>query len=190
MGLLEPCIFVMLAPFCGGNVLPRALLVLSLVGLFLALGVSCARRNTADQPIAFSHRLHVEKKLRCTFCHAGAEKNSQASIPSVTLCMTCHTVIKAGSHEVLKVKSFLERREEIPWRRIYRLPREADVFFNHHRHAAAAVNCDTCHGDVSRRDILRREVELTMGFCVNCHRQNQAKFRDARLADDCATCHR
>ena len=161
-----------------------------LSGCVLALGVSCSQQSAAEQPIAFSHRVHVEKKLRCTFCHAGAEKNSQASIPSVTLCMTCHTVIKSDSPEILKTKSYLERREEIPWRRIYRMPHEADVFFNHHRHAAAGVKCATCHGDVASRDFLRREVNLNMGFCVSCHRENNAKFRDARLADDCATCHR
>ncbi len=168
----------------------RTLLRVSLVGLLPTLGVSCAWQSPAEQPITFSHRIHVEKKLRCTFCHAGAEKNSQASIPSVTLCMTCHTVVKADSPEILKVKSYLERKEEILWRRIYGLPHEADVFFNHHRHAAAGVKCVTCHGDVAARDRLEREVDLTMGFCVKCHRDNSEKFRDVRLADDCATCHR
>ncbi|PYV17240.1 MAG: hypothetical protein DMG07_06340 [Acidobacteria bacterium] len=162
-------------------------LCISLAGLLFAQ--ACARRDVA-QPIAFPHRVHAEKKIRCTFCHAGAERNSQATLPSVTLCMSCHSVVKADAPEIVKVKSYLDSKTEIPWRRIYRLDPEAEVFFNHHRHAAAAVPCATCHGDVASRDVLVREVNLEMGFCVRCHRAAQAKFRDARLASDCATCHR
>lgn len=164
---------------------PRALLL-----GYLILMTACAREGPANQPIVFSHRVHVEKKLRCTFCHSGAEKNSQATIPSVTLCMSCHSVVKADSPEIIKVKAYLDRREEIPWRRIYTLPHEADVFFNHHRHAVAKVACATCHGDVGSKDVVHREIELTMGFCVQCHSNNRTKFRDPRLAADCVTCHR
>ena len=140
--------------------------------------------------MAFSHRVHVGKKLSCVFCHGGAEKHAQATLPSVVQCMTCHTGVKPDSAEIRKVKAYLEHREEIPWRRIYALSGEAAVFFNHHRHAAAGVKCAACHGDAASRDVLMREVRLTMGFCVECHRQNSSKFRDKRLADDCVTCHR
>jgi len=157
---------------------------------YLAAASSCTSDREIDQPIHFSHRQHVEKKLGCTFCHAGAEKNSQATLPSVTLCMSCHSVVKAESPEVLKTKAYLDRKEEIPWRRIYASPKDALVFFNHRRHAAAGVKCDTCHGDVGARDVLSREVELTMGFCVKCHEKNEKSFHDSRLAADCATCHR
>jgi hypothetical protein len=157
---------------------------------FASLIASCARESPAEQPVAFSHRAHVEKKLSCVFCHGGAERHAQAALPSVVLCMTCHTVVKPDSAEIRKVKAYLERREEIPWRRIYALPGEAAVFFDHHRHAAAGVKCVSCHGDAASREVLRREVRLTMGFCVECHRENSSKFRDKRLADDCATCHR
>ena len=161
----------------------------------LLLGVlipaaSCAKRDPSTQPIAFSHRQHVAKKIPCTFCHTGAEKYRLATIPSVTLCMSCHSVVKANSPEIQKVKLYLKHQEEIPWHRIYQLPKEADVFFNHHRHAAAGVKCVSCHGDVGSKDALALEVKHVMGFCVQCHREHREQFRPAVLADDCATCHR
>jgi hypothetical protein len=158
--------------------------------LLTILMASCVRESPALQPIPFSHRQHIEKSIRCTFCHSGAEKYSVAGIPSVTLCMSCHSVVKTDSPEITKVKQYLDRKEEIPWRRIYELPEDADVFFSHRRHAASGVKCMVCHGDVAARDTLRPEVNLTMGFCVRCHRATSAKFRTASLADDCATCHR
>ncbi len=160
-----------------------------LLGMLLP-AVSCAGRKPALQPIAFSHRQHVAKKISCTFCHSGAVKYRQATIPSVTLCMSCHSVVKTDSPEIRKVKQYLERHEEIPWRPIYQLPKEADVFFNHHRHAVAGVECVTCHGDVGSRDVLTREVNHVMGSCVQCHRTHRGRFQLAALAEDCATCHR
>ncbi len=154
------------------------------------LAVSCTNTERVSQPIAFSHKQHVAKKLSCTFCHSGAEKHRLATIPSVTLCMGCHSVVKQDSPEIQKVRAYSLRRQEIPWRRIYQLPGTADVFFNHHRHAAAGVKCFVCHGDVGSRDRLGKEVEHIMGFCVQCHREHRAQFRPAALADDCATCHR
>jgi hypothetical protein len=166
-----------------------AVVMLLLLLLSVSL-VSCTDARPAGQPVLFSHRQHVAKKLSCTFCHSGAEKYGLASIPGVEFCMSCHSVVKADSTEVLKVKKYLDRKEEIPWRRVYRLPKEAGVFFNHRRHAAAGIQCAACHGDVAARDELRPEVNLTMAFCVKCHRASGARFQPARLADDCATCHR
>jgi hypothetical protein len=168
----------------------RLILIAGALGVLSLSLSSCAQESPASQPIAFSHRQHVEKKLACTFCHFGAEKNAQAVIPSVALCMSCHSAVKADSPEVLKVKQYLDRKEEIPWQRIYALPPEADVFFNHHRHAAAGVPCATCHGQVGTRDALHKEVKLTMGFCVNCHLEKRSSFRMEQLAGDCSTCHR
>ncbi len=155
--------------------------------LFVA---SCSDGGRIRQPVAFSHKTHIAKKLSCTFCHAGAEKYRLATIPSVTTCMSCHSVVKTDSPEIQKVKFYSRQGREIPWRRIYRLPGTADVFFNHHRHAAAGVKCLVCHGDVGARDELGRDVNHVMGFCVQCHRQHRDQFRPAALADDCSTCHR
>ncbi len=158
-------------------------------GLAVSAG-SCSAGKRVSQPIAFSHRLHVSRKLSCTFCHSGARKYRFASIPSVTQCMSCHSVVKSDSPEIRKVRFYYDQRREIPWQRIYRLPGTADVFFNHHRHAAAGIQCSECHGDVGSRDSFDRQVDLVMGFCVTCHREHRGQFHPAALADDCATCHR
>jgi predicted CXXCH cytochrome family protein len=160
-----------------------------LVGVLIP-AAACAKKDPSPQPISFSHRVHVAKKIPCTFCHTGAEKYRMATIPSVTLCMSCHSVVKTSSPEIQKVKLYLKQGTEIPWRRMYQLPAEADVFFNHHRHAAAGVKCVSCHGDVGSKDALTVEVKHNMGFCVQCHREHRAQFRSAALSDDCATCHR
>ena len=160
------------------------------IGICCAVAISCSRKNDLPQPIAFSHRQHIAKKIHCTFCHSGAEKYLAATIPSVTVCMSCHSVVKTDSLEIRKVKHYLQTHEEIPWHRIYQLPSEADVFFNHHRHSAAGVKCVKCHGDVGSRDVLVQEVKLVMGFCIQCHREHRAQFRPVGMADDCSTCHR
>ena len=155
----------------------------------LLSGQACTSEKPLEQPVVFSHRVHVENKITCTFCHPGAEKIRQAVIPSVTLCMSCHSVIKAESPAVEEIKAYFDRSEEIPWRRIYQMPESADVHFNHRRHAAAQIECSVCHGEVASQDRLKIEVDHTMGFCVRCHVAHQEKFRDPRLAADCATCH-
>ena len=160
-----------------------------LIWICWAAAASCSRKEPL-QPIAFSHKQHLAKKIPCTFCHSGAEKYLAATIPSVTICMGCHSVVKTGSPEIHKVKQYLQKREEIPWHRIYRLPPEADVFFNHHRHAAANVKCITCHGDVASRDKLAQDVKVVMGFCIQCHREHRNQFHPVAIADDCSTCHR
>ncbi len=156
-------------------------------GLFLS---GCAKTPAATQPVPFNHRQHTEKKLKCTFCHSGAEKYGEASIPGVAFCMSCHSVIRSDTPDVLRVKAYLDRKEEIPWRRVYRFDPEADVFFDHRRHAAAGIECGVCHGRVEASSVLTVEVRHTMGTCLKCHRANRSRFRRPSLADDCATCHR
>jgi hypothetical protein len=142
------------------------------------------------QPVYFSHKQHAEKKLKCTFCHSGAEKYSQAALPGASFCMSCHSVVKTDSPEVLKTKAFLDRKEEIPWVRLYKFESEARVFFSHRRHAAAGIGCTLCHGAVESADVLTVAMRHTMNTCMRCHREYAAKFRNPALAEDCATCHR
>jgi len=163
--------------------------ILSIVAV-LSLMDGCSTSHRTVQPVPFSHRQHAAKKLKCVFCHSGAEKYSQASIPGVVFCMSCHSVVKSDTAEVLRVKAYLERREEIPWRRVYGFSSHANVFFNHRRHAFAGIDCAFCHGQVEDRDELGAEVKHTMATCLRCHRTNRQKFRPPALADDCATCHR
>ena len=174
-----------LIPGCGRM---SVLLLSILAGITLVAGCGAPRGTT--QPVPFSHRQHVAKKLKCVFCHSGAEKYSQATIPGVMFCMSCHSVVKTDTADVLRVKAYLDRKEEIPWRRIYGFPPYANVFFNHRRHAFAGIDCAICHGPVESRDELGAEVKHTMATCLRCHRENRQKFQPPALADDCTTCHR
>jgi hypothetical protein len=171
----------------------KAVLILGLFVLSAASTGSLAQGFGARgfvQPVYFSHRQHAAKKLKCTFCHSGAERSTQAAIPGVAFCMSCHSMVKPDSPEVIKTKAYLDRKEEIPWVRVYQFTPWARVFFSHRRHAASGTGCPKCHGPVDSADVLKPEVIHTMASCMQCHRENAKKFRNPALAEDCITCHR
>src|SRR3989442_14240381 len=91
----------------------RTLLYGAIAGLIF-LTISCARESPAEQPVAFSHRVHVGKKLSGVFCHGGAEKQAPPTLPSVVQCMTCHTGVKTDSAKNREGKPSLVCRERIP----------------------------------------------------------------------------
>jgi hypothetical protein len=139
-------------------------------------------RSTPVQPIAYTHKVHLAKGLQCTFCHAGVDQGPDARIPSVSLCMTCHQVIATDKPEIKKLAAYKARGEEVPWQRVYGFEPSAHVKFNHAPHIRAGVDCATCHGDLHAMTVAVRAVDHTMGFCVQCHKQNNASI-------DCVTCH-
>ena len=141
-----------------------------------------SRHPQPVQPIAFTHKVHLANGLNCTVCHVGVDKGPDARIPSVNFCMTCHQVIATGKPEIQKVAAYLKRGEDIPWQRVYDYPPSAHVKFNHAPHIRAGVDCATCHGDMRQRTVAVRTVNMTMGFCVNCHKLKKASI-------DCTTCH-
>ena len=94
--------------------------------------------------------------------------------------MGCHRVVNPESPEIVKVRQFWEANQPVPWVKVYVLPRF--VHFDHESHVLARVACETCHGDVARMDRVARVRDLTMGWCVGCHRAQHA-------SDDCLTCH-
>jgi hypothetical protein len=99
-----------------------------------------------EQPIAYSHRAHVEAGVQCLFCHPSALRSPMAGIPSVQKCMGCHAVIEADNPAIQEVAGYWERGEPIPWVRVNAQP--DFVFFSHQPHLGAGLNCETCHGDV------------------------------------------
>jgi hypothetical protein len=140
-------------------------------------------RPKAVQPIAFPHNKHIEKGLTCTeYCHESATKGPVAGLPSVKTCMICHDAIAADRPLVQQVAKYQQDGLDIPWQRVYGYTRDAHVRFNHAPHLRANVQCSTCHGNVEQQTVAERNVDLNMGFCVNCHRQNNAP-------NDCLTCH-
>lgn len=139
------------------------------------------------QPIAFPHNTHAgDFQIDCQYCHFSAERSVDAGIPSVATCMGCHTVIQGRNkpEEVQKLREYWQRGDPIPWVRIYKV---ADhVKFPHMRHVAADAGdfeCQECHGTVEEIDVIQAvEQPLKMGWCVDCHRQNDASV-------DCTVCH-
>ena len=122
------------------------------------------------QPIFFSHRRHAgEYEIECLYCHSNTDKSPVAPIPAVQTCLGCHRVVMAASTEIQKLRGYEQNGEPIPWERIYKL---ADfVQFNHSRHILAEVDCEECHGKVEETDVLDQWAPLTMGWCLECHRE-------------------
>ena len=139
-------------------------------------------RPTAQQPIPFPHKTHIAKKAVCTDCHETVEKGPIAGIPSVKTCMICHDAIATDRPLIQKVADYNKRGVDIPWQRVYGFTQEAHVRFDHAPHIRAQVDCTNCHGDVAKQTVAQRNVNQTMGFCVDCHRTRQA-------SNDCLTCH-
>jgi Cytochrome c7 and related cytochrome c/Class III cytochrome C family len=139
-------------------------------------------RATPVQPIAFPHKVHLARGLTCDVCHAGAATGPVAGLPSVKLCMACHQVIDKDKPEIQKVAAYYRRGEEIPWERVYSYSPAAHLRFNHAPHIRAGVACASCHGDLRQQTTAVRAVDLTMGRCLDCHRERRAPV-------DCTTCH-
>ena len=134
------------------------------------------------QPIAFTHKVHLKNGMQCTDCHKGVGEGPDATIPNVTLCMTCHQVIATDKPEIKKVAAYQKKGEQIPWHRVYWFYPSAHVKFRHGPHIRAGVDCKACHGDMRQETVAVRKAGLTMGFCVGCHREKKAPT-------DCTTCH-
>jgi hypothetical protein len=188
----------------GVGVLGVALLA-TLIWLAVSSWVRAAAPGSI-QPINFSHSIHVQLyRMDCQYCHADARRSEYAGLPSVTRCMGCHKITAADRPEIQKLAGYAAKGEPIPWARVYKVPEF--VYFPHKAHVRAEVACQTCHGPVETmttagavtgprlgNDLLNLvglspiAPPLTMGWCVECHReQNATSGRHAPL--DCVTCH-
>jgi Cytochrome c7 and related cytochrome c len=140
-------------------------------------------RPTPAQPIPFPHKTHIEKGLSCTeYCHEAVTKGPIAGLPSVKTCMICHDAIATDRPLIQQVAAIQKSGRDLAWQRVYGYPNESHVRFNHAPHIRANVECATCHGPVAQQTVAERNVNLNMGFCVNCHREKNAP-------NDCLTCH-
>lgn len=135
-----------------------------------------------DQPIKFSHKVHAgDNKLDCLYCHSNADEGKSAGIPSAGLCMNCHQIVRNGSNsgqfEIAKVVDAYENNKDIEWVRIHNLPDH--VFFSHAQHVNVGKReCQECHGDVENMHILKQENDLSMGWCLDCHKETNVNFKD------------
>lgn len=129
------------------------------------------------QPIAFSHKLHAgEYGIACNYCHVGVEKSKSATIPSANICMNCHNYIEKGpqygTKEIEKIKKHYEQGKPVEWVRIHNLP--DFVYFSHQQHVVAGgQQCQTCHGPIEEMEEVYQYSDLSMGWCINCHRQTE-----------------
>jgi Cytochrome c7 and related cytochrome c len=135
-----------------------------------------------QQPIAFTHKIHLQNGMQCTDCHKGVAEGPDATIPNVQLCMTCHQVIATDKPEIKKVAAYQKKGELIPWHRVNWFYESAHVKFRHGPHIRAGIDCATCHGDAKQQTVAVRKAGLDMQFCLECHRMHKAPT-------DCTTCH-
>ena len=144
-----------------------------------------------SQPIKFSHALHAgTHKIDCQYCHQTANKGKHSNIPSLNTCMNCHKQVskgpKYGTEEIAKIyaavgwdatsKTYdLGKAKPVEWTRIHNLPDH--VYFNHAQHVnAGKVKCQTCHGPVETMEEVYQYAPLSMGWCINCHRNTEVQF--------------
>ncbi|MDP4263210.1 MAG: c-type cytochrome [Bacteroidota bacterium] len=169
-----------------------------------AIGLQRQKDYQPKQPIYYSHRVHAGiNQINCLYCHGNAWDSKTAAIPSVNVCMNCHKNISEytkgpklydengdpidGTAQIQKLYEYASfdpkrpsswdpsKAKPIEWERIHSLPDH--VYFNHSQHIRAGkVQCQTCHGEITAMDEVKQFSELSMGWCINCHRQTKVDF--------------
>ena len=175
------------------------------------MGIGMEQNYQPEQPIAFSHALHAgENQIDCNYCHSSARHSKHSGIPSANVCMNCHMYVDGseitdnagnlkydgeGSPEIAKIYAaigwdsenhqYIEGYEQRPikWVRIHNLPDLA--YFNHSQHVnAGQLECQECHGPVETMEEVYQYSELTMGWCINCHRETEVQFNKNEYYQD------
>ncbi len=127
-----------------------------------------------EQPIPFSHRIHVGvKDIQCQFCHPYVGRSTFPGIPPVEKCLFCHRYVIPNHPEIRKEHEYFDSGTPIPWVKVNYLPEH--VFFNHERHIKKEIECEACHGAVKTMDRLNKAA-FKMGFCIECHRKKEANL--------------
>ncbi|HEY3777275.1 MAG TPA: cytochrome c3 family protein [Rhizomicrobium sp.] len=173
--------------------------------------------NTPAQPVPFSHKHHVtEDGIDCRYCHFDVEKSAVAGVPPTQVCMSCHAHLWTNAAVLAPVRASYATGTPLHWGQANRLP--GYVYFDHAIHIAKGIGCTTCHGPVGRMPTMYQGRQLTMGWCLACHRDpgrfvraptaifatdwspddNPSTIRrriahyliDTRHLTDCSTCHR
>lgn len=164
-------------------------LMLFVLGWNALSGIGVYEGYQPEQPIKFSHKIHAgDNKINCQYCHTGVEKSRHANIPSANVCLNCHKYIQegpvTGKGEIAKIYAALDYNpatgafgpnpKPIKWVRVHNLPDLA--YFNHSQHVkVGGVECKQCHGPIETMDVVKQFAPLTMGWCVNCHRETEVK---------------
>jgi hypothetical protein len=129
-----------------------------------------------EQPVPYSHKLHAgDLGLDCRYCHNTVERSAMAAIPPTSTCMNCHDLVKTESARLEKVRESNATGMPIEWIRVHQLPDFA--YFNHSAHLAAGVGCASCHGRIDQMVVVRSETPVSMGWCLDCHRDPKPNLR-------------
>jgi formate-dependent nitrite reductase cytochrome c552 subunit len=162
-------------------------------------------QQAPEQPIQFRHDVHVKLGVQCLYCHPGALRGASPGLPTQSKCWGCHQQIaKTQTSERLAVLvQYVQNNKPIEWVPVAQVP--DFVHYNHRPHIAAGLNCEDCHGDLSKEEIYQNPQVLNMGWCLNCHRsrtednvqnnpnndpQVSAALQEKRTKlTDCGTCH-
>lgn len=141
------------------------------------------------QPINFSHKLHAgEMEINCAYCHTGVYKGKQAGIPSSSICMNCHNMIKRESPEIQKIYTAIEKNQPVEWVRVHNLPDLA--YFNHAQHTnVGGLECQNCHGEINKMEVVEQRSSLTMGWCIDCHRKTNVNAKGNAYYDNLLVAH-
>jgi len=182
-------------------------IILFIIGGYMttkgAMNLGRSKDYQPEQPIYYSHTVHAGvNQINCQYCHTGTYQGKQATLPSVNVCMNCHMAINEyngaplvrengdivdGTAEIKKLYKYAGFTEGQPWDpanakpiewlRIHNLPDH--VYFNHAQHVnAGQVACQQCHGEIQKMGEVKQFSDLSMGWCINCHRNSEVKFKD------------
>src|SRR5437763_4004693 len=186
------------------------LIALAFVGLGIAGGAAALELSrvginqgySPKQPIDFPHQVHAgDNKIACLYCHYAARTSRHAGIPPAAVCMNCHSMIEKQTAEIEKLQEAVQENRPIRWVKVHNLP--DFVYFNHSQHVLSKIACQRCHGPVETMDRVTQVSPLTMGWCLDCHRE-QAHLPAGNVARsmrslshrpqpaaglDCASCH-
>jgi hypothetical protein len=153
------------------------------LGAFLLI-LLWPRAPHVEQPLQYNHQKHLAAGLECSNCHTLYATTPWAGLPTIETCSMCHQEPSTGTAEEAQIVAFVKKGETPQWQQVNQLP--AHVYFSHQTHAvSAAIECATCHGDMSKRSTPPTQPLFTwkMAACLNCHAQRSA-------TQDCDGCHR
>jgi len=170
----------------------RIAAVIAVLAVFslAAFGIYQTQQNPNPQPVQFPHNLHVGFGIQCLYCHPGSLRGPSSGLPTLSKCWGCHQQIaKTQTSEKLKpMREAIANGTNFVWASVAIVP--DFVRFNHRPHVAAGLNCENCHGDLSKMEIYENPQVMNMGWCLNCHKEkagdDEVKF--FKLTD-CGTCH-
>lgn len=153
-----------------------------------AIDLGRSKNYEPDQPIKFSHQVHAgNMKIDCFYCHTTADNGKAAGIPSANVCMNCHSIVRegtmSGKAEIAKLVEHAEKGMPIEWIRIHQLPDH--VFFSHQQHVKSGkLECKECHGDIENMHRVKQVNDLSMGWCLDCHKTREVDVKDNKYYAD------